>query len=161
MFAEVVAPRYAKQIEEFAMEDFERTLHREVKAGGGTALAKRMGVNETRLLDCANPNREAHRMNLEMFGQVLTHLSEDGRRSVLAALANEFGYDVVAKAAPRPQALTASLINVGKEVAELTIAVHNALADNHVCVFEKQQIAVEIDHVRQSLDVMASSVKAA
>ncbi|MBD1554681.1 Rha family transcriptional regulator [Pseudomonas sp. C2L12B] len=143
------------------MEDFERTLHREVKAGGGTALAKRMGVNETRLLDCANPNREAHRMNLEMFGQVLTHLSEDGRRSVLAALANEFGYDVVAKAAPRPQALTASLINVGKEVAELTIAVHNALADNHVCVFEKQQIAVEIDHVRQSLDVMASSVKAA
>ncbi|TWC11417.1 hypothetical protein FBY06_1446 [Pseudomonas sp. SJZ085] len=60
------------------MEEFERTLHREVKAGGGTALAKRMGVNETRLLDCANPNREAHRMNLEMFGQIAKALHRIG-----------------------------------------------------------------------------------
>lgn len=143
------------------MEEFERTLHREVKAGGGTALAKRMGVNETRLLDCANPNREAHRMNLEMFGQVLAHLSDDGRKNVLSALAAEFGYDVVSKVMPAPQALTYSLINVGKEVADLTIAVHEALGDNHVNQFEKAQIRVEIDHVRKSLDVMDSSVRAA
>jgi hypothetical protein len=143
------------------MENFERTLHREVKAGGGTALAKRIGVNETRLLDCANPNREAHRMNLEMFGQVLTHLSDAGRRSVLAALANEFGFDIVPRVTPPPQALTASLINVGKEVADLTIAVHQALGDNHVSTFEKSQIRVEIDHVRKSLDVMDASVRAA
>lgn len=143
------------------MEDFERTLHREVKVGGGTALAKRIGVNETRLLDCANPNREAHRMNLEMFGQVLTHLSDAGRRSVLAALANEFGFDIVPRVTPPPQALTASLINVGKEVADLTIAVHQALGDNHVSTFEKSQIRVEIDHVRKSLDVMDASVRAA
>jgi hypothetical protein len=143
------------------MEEFERTLHREVKAGGGTALAKRIGVNETRLLDCANPNREAHRMNLEMFGQVLTHLSDEGRRAVLAALAKEFGYDIVAKERPVPKALTASMINVGKEVADLTIAVHEALEDNHVSQFEKSAIGREIGHVRESLDVMEASVHAA
>ncbi|MNF02316.1 hypothetical protein D3C80_2014480 [compost metagenome] len=79
----------------------------------------------------------------------------------LAALANEFGFDLVSKVSPAPQALTASLISVGKEVADLTIAVHQALQDNHVNKFEKSLIRQEIEHVRQSLDVMDASVKAA
>ncbi|MNL79259.1 hypothetical protein D3C87_2058240 [compost metagenome] len=79
----------------------------------------------------------------------------------LMALANEFGFDLVSREAPKPQALTSSLINVGKEVADLTIAVHEALDDNHVSSFEKALIRQEIDHVRKSLDVMDVSVKAA
>ena len=79
----------------------------------------------------------------------------------LAALANEFGFDLIPRSAPEPQALTKSLINVGKEVADLTIAVHQALDDEHVSSFEKSLIRQEINHVRQSLDVMDASVKAA
>lgn len=36
-----------------------------------------------------------------------------------------------------PQVLTTSLISVSKEVADLTIVVHDALTDNHVSTFEK------------------------
>jgi hypothetical protein len=92
-----------------------------------------------------------------LFG-ILLHTSDI---RPLAALANEFGFDLVAKTSPQPQALTKSLINVGKEVADLTIAVHEALGDDHVSTFEKSLIRQEINHVRQSLDVMDASVKAA
>ena len=143
------------------MEHFERTLHREVKADGGTALAKRMGVNETRLLDCANPNREAHRMNLEMFGQVLTHLSGESRAIVLSALLEEFGYSLVAKDVKEVKALPAALALVGKEFADLTVAVHNALGDGHVSQIEKGAICKEIAHVRREIDAIEASVKAA
>ena len=143
------------------MEEFERTLHREVKADGGTALAKRMGVNETTLLDCANPNRANHKMNIQMFGMVLTHLSAAGRASVLGALTNEFGFDLVAREAPQPLELTKSMIGVGKEFADLTIAVHVALEDGRVCQFDKTSIRREISHIRESLDVMDASVKVA
>lgn len=143
------------------MEEFERALHRAVKAEGGTALAKRMGVNETRLLDCANPNRDSHRMSVEMFGQILTHLPEEARELVLNALAGEFCLAVVKKEQPKPVGLTASLLTVAKEVSDLTIAVHTALQDGHVTQIEKAVIRKELSHVRSSLDEMEASVSAA
>lgn len=161
MIVDVVADRHAKQIEEFAMEDFERTLHREVKADGGTALAKRMGVNETTLLDCANPNRASHKMNIQMFGMVLTHLCEESRQMVLASLLAEFGYSLVSREAHAVRELAASMANFGKEAAELTVSVHEALEDNHVNQIEKAAICREIHHVRRELDAMEASVKAA
>ncbi|MBD1589753.1 Rha family transcriptional regulator [Pseudomonas sp. C2L12B] len=143
------------------MEDFERTLHREVKAGGGTALAKRMGVNETTLLDCANPNRASHKMNIQMFGMVLTHLSEESRQIVLASLLAEFGYALISRNSPAARELSASMANFGKEAAELTVSVHEALEDNHVNQIERAAICREIHHVRRELDAMEASVKVA
>lgn len=143
------------------MEVFERTLHQEVKAGGGTALAKRMGVNETRLLDCANPNRESHRMNLEMFGQVLTHLSEEGRRAVLQSLVNEFGYDLVAKDRPTPTDLNSALMRLHVDLADVTRLVHDAQVDGRVCSVDKFALLKEADEVAASLDALKQSVRAA
>lgn len=143
------------------MEAFERALHDEVIAEGGTELARRMGVNRTRLLDCANPNREEHRMNLQMFGQVLAHISQDGRQRVLAALVGEFGFAVQDKEGVGAESLPRALIHVSKEVADLTISVHDALADNHVSQLEKAAIRRAITEVRESLSVMEESVKVA
>lgn len=143
------------------MEEFERTLHQEVKAGGGTALAKRMGVNETRLLDCANPNRESHRMNLEMFGQVLTHLPEDSRRRVLSALLSEFGYGLTARAVAAPETPMKALMDLVTESADVTRAVHDAVADGRITSQEKFAIRREISEVRHSLDALEDSVRAA
>lgn len=143
------------------MEHFERTLHREVKADGGTALAKRMGVNETRLLDCANPNREAHRMNLEMFGQVLTHLSEDGRHRVLAALADEFGLDVVCRARPTAKPLLSALANLAAESGDVSRLIFDAVADNHISQHEKAQGDKAIQEAIDALLVLRESLKAA
>ncbi|MBU1282737.1 MAG: phage regulatory CII family protein [Gammaproteobacteria bacterium] len=143
------------------MEDFEWTLHRAVKAENGSALAKRMGVNESRLLDCANPNRENHRMSLELFGQVLTHLPEEGRRLVLGALLNEFGYALVEKQPAAPKELTAALLRLHADLADVTRLAFDAQADGHVCSSEKAALLKEADEVVQSMEVFKQSVKAA
>lgn len=140
------------------MEDFLRACQAAVLDNEAKTLAAKMGVPHVSLLQRANPDNDAHRLTLEHLFGILLHT---GDMRPLATLAESFGYELTARVAPKPQALTSSLINVGKEVADLTIAVHSALEDNHVSKFEKQQIAVEIEHVRQSLDVMAASVKAA
>lgn len=143
------------------MEDFEWTLHRAVKAENGSALAKRMGVNESRLLDCANPNRENHRMSLELFGQVLTHLPEEGRRLVLGALLNEFGYALVDKQAVLAKDLTTALLHMSAEVADVTRSVTDALEDGHVSQHEKQLIKRELVGARDSLATLEAAIKAA
>lgn len=143
------------------MEVFERALHDEVIAEGGTDLAKRMGVNRTRLLDCANPNREEHRMNLQMFGQILAHVSEEGRQRVLQALVGEFGFELVAKEQPKAEQLTSAVLRMHSEVADVTRAVTAALEDGHVSQTEKALIKREIAEAQQSLDVLIESVKAA
>ncbi|WP_336346908.1 phage regulatory CII family protein [Pseudomonas monsensis] len=140
------------------MEDFLRACHTTVKESGAEELAGKMCMAHVSLLQRSNPDNAAHHLTIEHLFGILLHT---GDMRPLLALANEFGFDLVSKSAPEPQALTKSLINVGKEVADLTIAVHQALDDNHVSSFEKNLIRQEINHVRQSLDVMDASVKAA
>lgn len=140
------------------MEDFLRACQSAVLDNEAKTLAAKMGVPHVGLLQRANPDNEAHHLTVEHLFGILLHT---GDMRPLMALANGFGFDLVSREAPKPQALTSSLINVGKEVADLTIAVHQALDDNHVSAFEKSLIRQEIDHVRKSLDVMAASVKAA
>ncbi|WP_282372932.1 phage regulatory CII family protein [Pseudomonas sp. PS02290] len=140
------------------MEDFLRACHTTVKESGAEELAGKMCLAHVSLLQRSNPDNAAHHLTIEHLFGILLH-TEDMRP--LMALAESFGFELIAKTAPNPQALTSSMISVGKEVADLTIAVHQALEDNHVSQFEKSQIKVEINHVRQSLDVMEASVKAA
>lgn len=140
------------------MEDFLRACQSAVLDNEAKALAAKMGVPHVGLLQRANPDNDAHHLTVEHLFGILLHT---GDMRPLMALANEFGFALFSKAAPEPQALTKSLINVGKEVADLTIAVHQALDDNHVSTIEKSLIRQEILHVRQSLDVMDESVKAA
>lgn len=140
------------------MEEFLRATQSAVLDGEAKVLASKMGIAHVGLLQRANPDNEAHHLTIEHLFGILLH-TQDMRP--LAVLAESFGFDLVARVGPKPRELTASLVNVGKEIADLTIAVHAALDDNHVSTFEKAQIRVEIDHVRKSLDVMDASVKAA
>ena len=140
------------------MEDFLRACQGAVLDNEAKTLAAKMGVAHISLLQRANPDNDAHHLTIEHLYGILLHT---GDMRPLAALANEFGFDLISRSAPEPQALTKSLINVCKEVADLTIAVHQALDDEHVSSFEKSLIRQEINQVRQSLDVMDTSVKAA
>ncbi|MNR29611.1 hypothetical protein D3C85_1470080 [compost metagenome] len=110
------------------------------------------------LLQRSNPDNAAHHLTIEHLFGILLHT---GDMRPLMTLADQFGFELVAKVVPEPKALTASLINVGKEVADLTIAVHEALDDNHVSPLEKAAIRKELRDVRHSLDVMEQSVKVA
>ena len=140
------------------MEDFLRACQGAVLDNEAKTLAAKMGVAHVSLLQRANPDNDAHHLTVEHLFGILLHT---GDMRPLKALANEFGFDLVPKTPPAPQGLALALASAGKEVAELTIAVHTALEDSHVNSFEKSLIRQEINHVRQSLDVMDSSVKAA
>ena len=140
------------------MEDFLRACHATVKESGAEELAGKMCMAHVSLLQRSNPDNAGHHLTIEHLFGILLHT---GDMRPLMTLADQFGFELVAKVAPEPKALTASLINVGKEVADLTIAVHEALDDNHVSPLEKAAIRKELGHVRQSLDVMEQSVKVA
>ena len=140
------------------MENFLRACQSAVLENEAKTLAAKMGVAHVSLLQRANPDNDAHHLTVEHLFGILLHT---GDMHPLIALADEFGFDLVRKSPPKAQTLTSSLASVGKEVAELTLAVHAALEDRHVNSFEKSFIRQEILHVRQSLDVMDSSVKAA
>ncbi len=140
------------------MDDFLRACQSAVLDNEAKVLAAQMGVPHVSLLQRANPDNDAHHLTIEHLFGILLH-TQDMRP--LAALADQFGFDLVAKEKPAPKALTASMMHVGKEIADLTIAVHTALEDGHVSQVEKQAIRKEIDHARRELDVMEESVKAA
>jgi hypothetical protein len=140
------------------MDEFLRACQSAVLDNEAKVLAGQMGVPHVSLLQRANPDNDAHHLTIEHLFGILLHT---GDMRPLMTLAGQFGYELVSKVAAEPRALTASLINVGKEVADLTIAVHEALDDNHVSPIEKAAIRKELGHVRRSLDVMEASVKVA
>lgn len=143
------------------MERFERAIHDEVIAEGGTELAKRMGVNRTRLLDCANPNREAHKMNIEMLCQVLAHLQADGRRRVLASLVEEFGFQLVEKDQQGMATINDALLRLHADLGDVARLAVDVQADGRVTSVEKSQLLREADEVVQSLEVFKESVRKA
>lgn len=140
------------------MENFLRATQAAVLDNEAKTLAAKMGLGHVSLLQRANPDNDAHHLTIEHLFGILLH---SGDMRPLETLAGEFGFDLVAKQAPKPQELTKSMISVGKEFADLTIAVHSALEDGHVCQFDKSTIRREISHIRESLDVMDASVRAA
>ena len=140
------------------MEDFLRACQSAVLDNEAKTLAARMGIAHVSLLQRANPDNDAHHLTIEQLFGVLLHT---GDMRPLKALAGDFGFDLIPKTPPAPQGLALALASAGKEVAELTLAVHAALEDRHVSTFEKTLMREEINHVRASLDVMDASVKAA
>ena len=140
------------------MENFLRACQSAVLENEAKTLAAKMGVAHVSLLQRANPDNDAHHLTVEHLFGILLHTVD---MRPLIALADEFGFDLVQKTPPKAQALASSLAGVGKEVAELTLAVHAALEDNHVSSIERALIRKEIGHVRVGLDVMEASVRAA
>lgn len=140
------------------MEEVLRAIHETVLEAGPKTLAHLMGMSHTALLNRSNPSDDTHRLNVEQLLQVLVH-SNDMR--ALKALAGEFGYDLVPKERVAPQNLTAALLHMSAEVADVTRAVADALDDGRVSQTEKQAIKRELAGARESLDVLEASVKAA
>jgi hypothetical protein len=140
------------------MEEVHRAIHETVLEAGPKTLAHLMGMSHTALLNRSNPNDDTHRLTIEQFLQVLVH-SNDMR--ALKALAAEFGYDLVPREQVRSQNLTGALLQMSAEVADVTRAVADALADGRVSQTEKQAIKRELLGARESLDVLEASVKVA
>ncbi|MNZ88354.1 hypothetical protein D3C78_1072440 [compost metagenome] len=140
------------------MDEIHRAIHEALLDAGPKQVAHKMGTSHTSLLNRANPNDDTHRLNVEQFLQILLHT---GDMRPLHALAEVFGFELVAKEKAKAQGLATALIHMNKEVADVTKVVAEALEDGRVSQTEAAMIKREIGHVRESLDVLEESVKAA
>lgn len=140
------------------MEDFLRACHDVVKDGEAKKLAAAMGLPHVSLLQRANPDNDAHKLTINHLYQILLHT---GDMRPLAALADAFGFELVAKEQPKAEQLTTAVLHMHSEVADVTRAVTAALEDGHVSQTEKALIKREIAEAQQSLSVLVESVKVA
>ena len=138
------------------MEEVHRAVHEAVLDAGPKELAYQMGTSHTSLLNRVNPNDDTHRLNLEQFLQILA-LSGDMRP--LAALADAFGFELVAKEKSPAKELTNALLHMSAEVADVTRAVTDALDDGRVSQIERQKILREAGEARHSIDALVEAVK--
>lgn len=140
------------------MEDFLRATQSAVLDHEAKTLAAKMGVPHVSLLQRANPDNDAHHLTIEHLFGILLHT---GDMRPLEALADAFGFELVAKEQPKAEQLTTAVLHMHSEVADVTRAVTAALEDGHVSQTEKALIKREIAEAQQSLDVLIESVKAA
>ncbi|MEC7472911.1 MAG: phage regulatory CII family protein [Pseudomonadota bacterium] len=139
------------------MDDFLRATHNTVKDNDAKVLAAKMGLPHVSLLQRSNPDDDAHRLTVEHLYGILLH---SGDMRPLAALADAFGFDLVAREKPAAQELTSALLHMSAEVADVTRAVTDALDDGRISQIERQKILREAGEARQSIDVLVEAVKA-
>jgi len=140
------------------MEDFLRATQSAVLDHEAKTLAAKMGVPHVSLLQRANPDNDAHHLTIEHLFGILLHT---GDMRPLEALADSFGFELVAKERPKSEQLSTAVLHMHAEVADVTRAVTAALEDGHVSQTEKALIKREIGEAQKSLDVLIESVKVA
>ncbi|MDP3978358.1 MAG: Rha family transcriptional regulator [Pseudomonas sp.] len=144
------------------MNTFLETLHDAVLDAGAKNMARSAGfTSHMTLLQRANPNNDDHQLSLPQFLRIADHLPEQDRRRVLQAMVEVWGYGLVAKTAPPADSPMLALLELVTESADVTRAVHDAMADGRINRQERIAISREISEVRHSLDVLEESVKVA
>jgi phosphomannomutase len=139
------------------MDDFLRATHNTVKDNDAKALSTKMGLPHVSLLQRSNPDDDAHHLTIEHLYGILLH---SGDMRPLEALADAFGFELVAKEKSPAKELTNALLHMSAEVADVTRAVTDALDDGRVSQIERQKILREAGEAKQSIDVLVEAVKA-
>ena len=140
------------------MEDFLRACHDAVKDADAKRLAATMGLPHVSLLQRSNPDNDAHKLTINHLFQILLH---SGDMRPLKALAEEFGFDLVTKESAEARSLSTAVLQMHKEVADVTQAVAVAMEDGRVSQTEKALIKREIGEAMAAMEVLRESVKAA
>lgn len=140
------------------MEDFLRATQSAVLDHEAKTLATKMSIAHVSLLQRANPDNDAHHLTIEHLFGILLHT---GDMRPLEALADAFGFELVAKERSKSEQLATAVLHMHAEVADVTRAVTSALEDGHVSQTEKALIKREIGEAQKSLNVLVESVKAA
>ncbi|SBW80107.1 Rha family transcriptional regulator [Pseudomonas veronii 1YdBTEX2] len=140
------------------MEDFLRACHTTIKESGAEGLAGKMCMAHVSLLQRSNPDNAAHHLTIEHLFGVLLH-TQDMRP--LMALADQFGFDLVAREKPKAKPLMAALGLLSAECGDVGRLIFDAAADNHISQHEKAQGEKAILEAIEALHVLRESLKAA
>lgn len=137
------------------MEDFLRATQSAVLDNTAKALAMKMGLSHMSLLQRANPDNDSHQLTIAQLFGILLH-SEDMRP--LEALAAAFGYELKKLGEQEAVELSRAILNMHAEMADVTRAVTDALADGRITRAERAEIRQEIIEAKSALDTLLNSV---
>ena len=140
------------------MDDFLRATHNTVKDNDAKVLAAKMGLPHVSLLQRSNPDDDAHRLTVEHLYGILLH---SGDMRPLAALAADFGFDLVAREKPAAQELTSAALHMNAEVADVMRLVTNIIDRGFATQSDRADAAREISEAVESLVVVKVSLGAA
>jgi len=140
------------------MDDFLRATHNTVKDNDAKALSTKMGLPHVSLLQRSNPDDDAHHLTIEHLYGILLH---SGDMRPLAALADEFGFDLVARQKPAAQELTSAALHMNAEVADVMRLVTNIIDRGFATQSDRADAAREISEAVESLVVVKVSLGAA
>jgi hypothetical protein len=140
------------------MDDFLRATHNAVKDNDAKVLAAKMGLPHVSLLQRSNPDDDAHRLTVEHLYGILLH---SGDMRPLEALADEFGFDLVAREKPAAQELTSAALHMNAEVADVMRLVANIIDRGFATQSDRADAAREISEAVESLVVVKVSLGAA
>ncbi|KDD65555.1 Rha family transcriptional regulator [Pseudomonas mandelii PD30] len=140
------------------MEDFLRACHITIKESGAEELAGKMCMAHVSLLQRSNPDNAAHHLTIEHLFGVLLHT---GDMRPLIALADQFGFDLVAREKPAVKPLMVALGQLSAECGDVGRLIFDAAEDNHISQHEKAQGEKAILEAIDALQVLRESLKAA
>ena len=140
------------------MEDFLRACHTTVKESGAEELAGKMCMAHVSLLQRSNPDNAAHHLTIEHLFGILLH-TKDIRP--LIALADQFGFDLIAREKPAVKPLMVALGQLSAECGDVGRLIFDAAEDNHISQHEKAQGEKAILEAIDALQVLRESLKAA
>ncbi|CAG8864131.1 MULTISPECIES: phage regulatory CII family protein [Pseudomonas] len=140
------------------MEDFLRACHTTIKESGAEELAGKMCMSHVSLLQRSNPDNAAHHLTIEHLFGVLLHTSD---MRPLTALADQFGFDLIAREKPAVKPLMVALGQLSAECGDVGRLIFDAAEDNHISQHEKAQGEKAILEAIDALQVLRESLKAA
>lgn len=140
------------------MEDFLRACQNAVLDNEAKSLAAKMGVAHVSLLQRANPDNDAHHLTIEHLFGILLHT---GDMRPLVSLADQFGFDLVAREKPAVKPLMVALGQLSAECGDVGRLIFDAAEDNHISQHEKAQGEKAILEAIEALQVLRESLKAA
>jgi hypothetical protein len=140
------------------MENFLRACHTTVKESGAEELAGKMCLAHVSLLQRSNPDNAAHHLTVEHLFGILLHT---GDMRPLMTLADQFGYDLVAREKPAAKPLMVALGLLSAECGDVGRLIFDATADNRISQHEKAQGEKAIQEAIDALRVLSESLKAA
>ncbi|WP_449106230.1 phage regulatory CII family protein [Pseudomonas mohnii] len=140
------------------MDEFLRACQSAVLDNEAKVLAGQMGVPHVSLLQRANPDNDAHHLTIEHLFGILLHTCD---MRPLAALADQFGFDLVAREKPAAKPLMLALGNLSAECGDVGRLIFDAAADNHISQHEKAQGEKAILEAIDALQILRESLKAA
>lgn len=139
------------------MENFLRACRDTVKDGDAKELASKMALGHVSLLQRANPDNDGHHLTIEHLYAILLHTND--MRS-LRALANDFGFDLVAREVTPATTLAAATLSMASEAADVTKAAIEAMDDGVITRLEVARIEREGEEAKNKIDVVVATAKA-